>query len=94
MPAEGTSLRPTFEGRAVDRGALCWEHEGNRAVRLGDWKLVAGPGEKWQLYNIAEARTELHDLASAQPEKVEQLTSIYQQWATRCGVEPWPIKRK
>jgi arylsulfatase A-like enzyme len=94
LPMEGTTLRPAFEGKSLDRGPLCWEHEGNRAVRVGAWKLLAGHGERWQLYDLANDRTELNDLASSNPEKVAELTAIYEKWANRCGVEPWPIKRK
>jgi len=38
----------------LNREAIYWEHEGNRAVRVGDWKLVAkGRNSKWELYNVA-----------------------------------------
>lgn len=93
LPPEGKSLVRAFGGQPVERGALFWEHEGNRAVRLGDWKLVAGHGEKWQLYNIANDRTEMNDLSAGHPEKVNELKSLYQGWANRCGVEPWPVRR-
>ena len=92
-PAEGQSLLPIFEGKPINRGPLCWEHEGNRAIRLGDWKLVAAHNEPWQLYHITEDRTELNNLASANPAKVEELKTLYTTWATRCGVEPWPVQR-
>lgn len=95
IPAEeGKSLVPILRGEKFDRGALCWEHEGNRAVRVGDWKLVAAHGEAWQLYNIVEDRTELHDRAAEMPEKVKELKQAYDEWAARCGVEPWPVKKK
>jgi arylsulfatase len=93
VPPEGKSLVPAFNGQPIDRGPLFWEHEGNRAVRLGDWKLIAADREKWQLYNLAEDRTELHDVASNHPEKVAELKSLYDRWAQRCGVEPWPVRR-
>ena len=93
LPPEGKSLVSAFSGHSVVRGPLFWEHEGNRAVRAGDWKLVAAHAEKWQLYNLAEDRTELNDLAGKHPEKAEELRSLYDAWAKRCGVEPWPIKR-
>ena len=35
-PLEGKSLVPAFAGRPIDRDAIFWEHEGNRAVRAGD----------------------------------------------------------
>jgi len=94
LPAEGINLLPAFQGTAIARGPLCWEHEGNRAVRLGDWKLLAAHEEPWQLYNLAEDRTELIDVASKFPQKVAELKAAYEQWAARCGVEPWPVKRR
>ena len=42
QPMEGLSLRPAFEGQSLRRTRpLFWEHEGNRAVRSGNWKLVS-----------------------------------------------------
>jgi arylsulfatase len=93
LPPEGKSLVPALTGTPVERGALFWEHEGNRAVRLGDWKLVAGHDEKWQLYNVSADRTETTNLADTHPAKVDELKALYEQWAKRCGVEPWPLKR-
>lgn len=88
-PMEGRSLVPAFEGKQIQREAIFWEHEGNRAVRVGDWKLVA-KGEKgsWELYNLAADRTELHNLAAEQPERVKQLTATWQAWAERAHVLP------
>ena len=43
---------PAFAGKPLDRDALYWEHEGNRAVRVGDWKLVAKHNEPWELYDM------------------------------------------
>ena len=40
-PLQGKSLLPVFKGAPLEREAIYWEHEGNRAVRVGDWKLVA-----------------------------------------------------
>lgn len=88
-PLEGRSLVPAFEGKKVQREAIFWEHEGNRAVRVGDWKLVA-KGEKgpWELYDLAAGRTELHDLAAQQPDRVKQLAAMWQAWAERAHVLP------
>jgi arylsulfatase len=92
-PPEGKSLLPIFTGGSINRGPLFWEHEGNRAVRQGDWKLLAGHNERWQLYDIAHDRTEQRDLSAQHPEKVAELKSLYTQWATRCALEPWPVRR-
>jgi len=71
QPPEGRSLRPAFEGQRIEREAIFWEHEGNRAVRAGKWKLVArNPNGPWELYDMEKDRTEMRDLAAAQPERV------------------------
>lgn len=54
---EGRSLAPLFTGGQIEREAIYWEHEGNRAVRIGDWKLVQRT-KPWELYNIAQDRSE------------------------------------
>ena len=91
---EGKSLVPILAGRGR-RGheAIFWEHEGNRAVRKGRWKLVAAHGDPLELYDLEADRTELHDLAGEHPEKVAELKTLYEQWARRCDVLPWPIRK-
>jgi len=93
LPPEGTSLRPAFRGKSLGERAIFWEHEGNRAVRKGRWKLVSKHPGGWELYDIDADRTEMHDLASRRPEKVRELESLYENWARRCGVQPWPLKK-
>jgi arylsulfatase len=88
-PMEGRSLVPLFSGGKIEREALYWEHEGNRAVRAGDWKLVAEHNRPWELYNIAQDRSEQHDLSKEQPDRVEKLTAMYEAYAKRANVEPW-----
>jgi arylsulfatase len=93
-PAAGRSLAPVLRGESIDRPeGLFWEHQGNAAVRLGDWKLVREHGRPWELYNLAADRTELNDLAAKNPEKSRELESRWTSWADRVGVEPWPVKR-
>ncbi|MGD9857890.1 MAG: arylsulfatase, partial [Planctomycetaceae bacterium] len=88
-PFEGVSLVPAFRGESLDRTALYWEHEGNRAIRAGDWKLVAkGEQGDWELYNLADDRSELHDLAREQPERVTDLAARWQDYAARADVLP------
>jgi arylsulfatase len=89
VPTEGRSLLPIFRGEERAERPLFWEHEGNRAVRLGKWKLVARHPDAWELYDVEADRTELKNLAAAQPEKVRELAALYRDWAERCGVLPW-----
>lgn len=88
-PLEGQSLRPVFDGKVIDREAIYWEHEGNRAIRVGDWKLVAkGASGPWELYNVAVDRTESNDLAKAEPTRVRLLSAMWQAYAERAMVLP------
>lgn len=93
LPMEGKSLLPAIEGRERQpHDAIYWEHEGNRAVRQGQWKLVMQhkPDEAWELYDIAADRTELHNLAASMPEKSKAMSAMWQSWAERCHVFPKP----
>jgi arylsulfatase len=90
QPFEGRSLKPAFVGEKIEREAIYWEHEGNRAVRQDEWKLVAkGPAGKWELYDVQVDRTEMRDLADAQPQRVKQMVSMWETWARRARVLPW-----
>ena len=92
-PMEGVSLQPLFHGHSIQREAIYWEHEGNRAVRSGDWKLVAkGAKGNWELYNIAEDRSEQHNLAEKHPEKVKKLAGMWNSYAERANVLPLNAK--
>ncbi|QOV91586.1 arylsulfatase [Humisphaera borealis] len=86
LPMEGVSLVPLMNGQAAAPRRIFVEHEGNRSVRDGDWKLVALAGKPWELYNLAQDPTEMHDLAQRSPEVVTELSRLWQEWAERCSV--------
>ena len=89
-PLAGTSLVPAFDDQPLDREAIYWEHEGNRAIRIGKWKLVAkGPAAPWELYDIAADRIELNDLSGEQTQRVKEMTNKWETWAKSSGVLPW-----
>lgn len=89
QPMEGASLRPVFSGKTLNRERpLVWEHEGNRAIRDGKWKLVAKENLPWELYDIETDRTESNNLASSEPERVRAMTEQWTAWATRANVLP------
>ncbi len=90
IPLEGRSLVPAFAGQPIQRDAIFWEHEGNRAIRVGDWKAVAkGPGATWELYNIATDRVEAYDLAASEADRLKALVSKWEQYARRTHALPW-----
>jgi arylsulfatase len=90
-PLAGVSLRPAFQGRSLQRAApLYWEHEGNRALREGKWKIVAkGPAGAWELYDMDADRTESRDLAVQHPDRIRQMIARWESWATQNEVLPW-----
>ena len=94
-PLEGTSLTPAFAGQPLAPRTLYWEHEGNRAVRQGDWKLVAkGRNGPWELYNLKSDRSELKNLAEQHPQRTQSMGQLWTDWARRAHVLPWPDGRQ
>lgn len=94
-PMEGTSLAPAFAGKPIERKAIYWEHEGNRAIRVDDWKLVAkGRKGPWELYDLSKDRVEMNDLSKAHPLRVKKLQALWQAYAERANVIPWPNSKK
>ena len=77
----GKSLVATFTADVpVQRECLWWLHEGNRAVRTGDWKLVAAKNEAWELYDLATDRAEQVNLAARLPDKARELEILWQKY--------------
>jgi arylsulfatase A-like enzyme len=90
-PYEGESFLPHLLGTDTPRTRpLHWEHEGNCAVRDGEWKLVKRHPGQWELYEMHADRTELHDLAAVNAPKRDAMAAQYVEWAARCGVRNWP----
>ncbi|MFI4859913.1 MAG: arylsulfatase [Phycisphaerales bacterium JB063] len=92
-PTAGVSLIHAWAMDApLMQRAMYWEHEGNAAIRVGRLKLVrrhAGADTRWELYDLWADRTEQHDLAGDQPERVEAMSAQWQAWADVVGVLPW-----
>lgn len=77
-PAPGKSLVPAFaRDGTVSHDDLWWLHEGNRAIRAGDFKLVAARGEPWELYDLKTDRSESNNLAAQMPDKAIELERVW-----------------
>src|SRR5690606_9156755 len=94
LPMAGKSLIDLFNGGGLDERPLFWEHEANRAIRYQNWKLVS-KGKKsppfagtWELYDIKNDRSEMADLAKKYPKVVEELASMWDNWARNSRVYP------
>ncbi|TZF81150.1 arylsulfatase [Pedobacter sp. BS3] len=103
-PVAGVSLVPAFYNKPINRKAIFWEHEMNRAVRMGDWKLVStgqvmdgGYGlwkyyqkGPWELYNIKTDRAETRNLAGEYPDRVKEMAAMWEEWTKTVPVYPTP----
>ncbi len=85
-PMQGRSFSALLEDATAPppHDVLWWCHEGNRAVRVGDWKLVAARGEPWALHNLASDRAEMIPLEAEQPERVVALEKEWERVAEEC----------
>lgn len=90
LPPEGVSLTPVLRSAKTFPREICVEHEGNRMVREGDWKLVALADKPWELYDLSHDPTEMNDLAARDPARVQRLGADWEAWAERCQVKPRP----
>lgn len=86
----GASLVPMLNGESTDTRTLYFEHESNRAILEGRWKLVALKQQPWELYNVDQDRTELNDLAAGHPRIVKRMASKWDAWAKDNFVTPLP----
>jgi len=95
-PIPGKSLVPTLqEDGSLERDYIYFHHEGNRALRVGDWKLVneslvnrGTNDDPWALYNLATDRCEMVDLSAEMPEKVKELQEQWQACEDRYRTIP------
>jgi arylsulfatase len=93
-PLIGKSWMPVLEGKAPaprsDTDYLAWELFGNRALRQGDWKIrwefaPLGRGE-WELFNVVADPAERHDLAAAQPQKLQEMLVLWEDYVKKNNV--------
>jgi arylsulfatase A-like enzyme len=91
-PLDGTSFLPQLNGGVANKNKYYfWEHEGNKAVRQGDWKLVALHGGDWELYNLKSDPFEQYNMIADKKELAEALKKKYEEWANEHGVSAWPL---
>lgn len=102
-PIAGVSLVPTFSNAPLAQRAIYWEHQGNRAMRWGKWKIVSGgimngPYGKWktytsmpwQLFDMEKDPAELKDISAQYPEQAKKMIAMWEAWAQQAHVYPMP----
>jgi len=102
LPMQGISLLPSFRKEIKSDRYLFWEHESNKAIRQGKWKLVykstrketdrnePTPYQAWELFDMDKDRTETNNLASAHPQLVKELADTWERLAWAYKVKPYP----
>lgn len=89
LKPDGRSMLPLlYKKTQIIHDTLFWEHEGGRAIRIGEWKMSSMPSEPWQLFHINEDHTEMNDLATKYPEKVASMDEIWGKWAKSLDIKP------
>ena len=102
-PLPGRSLVPLLaRDGPLEREFLFFQHEGNRALRQGNWKLVSAREDEhvWELYDLSRDRSELNNLAAQQPDRVRELAQAWTNHVEACralanvgGQDRPPLKR-
>jgi len=86
-PMQGKSFAPILYGEKIENtDPIFWEHQGNRALREGDWKLVSKKGKDWELYNLKEDRTELNNVFDTNEELANRMIKAFEVWSEKVGV--------
>ncbi len=103
QPFEGKSLVLAFKNKPIQRDLIFWEHEGNRAIRVNNWKLVSktqrnrvfteGDEKAWELYDMDNDPSETKDLAAQNPQKVKEMAEKWETEAVRTKAKPWPWQK-
>jgi arylsulfatase len=104
QPMEGKSLVGAINNLPIKRDFIFWEHEGNRAIKAGPWKLVSKTEKSkvftekdqnaWELYNMEHDPSETKNLSSQYTEKVKELSLLWEKEAIRTKALPWPWDKK
>ena len=93
IPLEGISLSPAFENKELQSRTIFWEHEGNKAVRLGKYKLVSkwkkDSEYNWELYDLELDRSEADNLIEKMPDKAKVMEILWKDWAKKASVLTW-----
>jgi arylsulfatase len=87
---------PAFENKELENMAIYWEHEGNKAIRFEDYKLVSqwkkDSEYNWELYDLKKDRSEINNLMEEMPDKALEMETMWKTWARKTGVKTWGTK--
>lgn len=94
-PVDGENFSPILSGAPQRKDRFFfWEHEGNKAIRQDNWKLVALRNRSWELYDLSSDPFEMNDRSAENPKIVQAFITRYNSWAKHHGVRDWPLNKK
>ncbi|MEV0947267.1 arylsulfatase [Rhodococcus sp. NPDC049939] len=97
LPVTGHSFASVIDDPAAPtpNTVQFFEQMGSRAIVAGEWKAVCRhirgadfDTERWELYHLATDWSECNDLASDQPERLNELIKLWWSEAERNGALP------
>lgn len=93
FPVDGESFWPLVsDEKHISDRSMFFQHEGNGAIRLNNWKLVKQFNKDWELYDMTKDPSEMNDLSKKDSMQMQQLFEKYQNWSGKYGVLPWPLR--
>ena len=94
-PIQGQSMLPILLGQQREAVPyLYFQFADNRAIRKGDWKAASARGGRWELFNIADDRTELSDLATSEPKRLKELIELWHEVAENVDEAPAKLRQR
>ncbi|MCG8698022.1 MAG: T9SS type A sorting domain-containing protein [Bacteroidales bacterium] len=91
QPHEGKSFMSVINNTAEAKtDTIFWEHEGGKAARVGNWKIVALKNKAWQLYDLSNDISETNNLALQNTAKLNELKALWTEWAIKVGLVDVP----
>lgn len=88
LKPSGKNLLPLIFGETESvHDTLYWEHEGGRAIRIDNWKMVSLPKQAWELFDLSTDHTESVNLATKYPEKVSEMNAAWEKWMVQTEVK-------
>ncbi|MBC2593462.1 sulfatase-like hydrolase/transferase [Ruficoccus amylovorans] len=91
-PLDGINVLPVLLGESgsASHARLFWERGGQRGIRQGEWKATLWrERSNWQLFNLTDDVGEQNDLAKSNPEQLEEMKALYEQWIGQFEGPRW-----
>ena len=93
---DGKNILPVLRGSVQPHESMFWNHDKQRAVRMGDWKLILNPpqfpgepvAESAWLSNLEADPSEKRNLADSEPARVRKMTDALHAWEQNVGLAP------